>query len=95
MKITASHNDFTAILEPDEAGGFAAFCAEVPGANGQGDTEQAAIDNLVAAIKLMLQCHRDEAFSEMSEDARCVKVSIHEEVQAASASSGTRMRAAS
>ena len=55
---------FTAILhhgEPDE-GGFWATCLEVPGANGQGETRQECLDDLGAAVKLMLQVNREDAF---------------------------------
>ena len=95
MKIAEFHNDFTAIVEPDPDGGFVAFCAEIPSANGQGETEQNAIDNLIAGIKFVLQHHRDERFAQMSEDARCYKVSVHEESQADPLSAQPRMRPAS
>jgi len=55
---------YTAILhcgEPDE-GGFWATCLEVPGANGQGETRQECLDDLGAAVKLMLQVNREDAF---------------------------------
>jgi len=55
---------FTAILhhgEPDE-GGFWATCLEVPGANGQGETKEECLDNLKAAIQLLLETEREEVF---------------------------------
>lgn len=94
MRINAFHNDYTAVLEPAEDGGFVAHCAEVA-ASSQGQTETEALDNLVDAIKLVLQTHRDERFAAMSEQARCYKVSVHEEVEAAPLSAGQRLRPAS
>jgi predicted RNase H-like HicB family nuclease len=55
---------YTAILHQGEAaeGGFWATCMEVPGANGQGETRQECLDDLAAAVKLMLQVNREDAF---------------------------------
>jgi predicted RNase H-like HicB family nuclease len=53
----------TAILragEPDE-GGFWATCLEVPGANGQGETKEQCLADLVEAVRLMIQVEREEA----------------------------------
>ena len=55
---------FTAIVhrgEPDE-GGFWATCLEVPGANGQGETKAECLDDLKAAIQLLLETEREEVF---------------------------------
>ena len=55
---------FTAIVhrgEPDE-GGFWATCLEIPGANGQGDTKEECLDDLKAAIQLLLDTEREEVF---------------------------------
>ena len=59
-----SMKKFTAIVhqgEPDE-GGFWATCLEVPGANGQGETKAACLDNLKEAIQLLLETERAEVF---------------------------------
>ena len=55
---------FTAIVHRGEAdeGGFWATCLEVPGANGQGETREECLDNLKAAIQLLLEIEREEAF---------------------------------
>ena len=50
------HNEFTAIVEQDGPW-FISYCAEVPGANGQGETKEACLVNLRAAIALILE-HR-------------------------------------
>jgi predicted RNase H-like HicB family nuclease len=54
---------FTAIVhrgDPDE-GGFWATCLEVPGANGQGETREACLQNLREAVQLILEAEREEA----------------------------------
>ena len=55
---------YTAILhrgEPDE-GGFWATCLEVPGANGQGETQSECLADLAGAVKLILEVNREDAF---------------------------------
>ena len=69
-------NEFTAIIEPAEEGGFWAYCPEVPGANGQGETVEETMENLAEAIQLMLDVLRDEALQAASKSAthRTVRV---------------------
>ncbi len=55
------HNEFTAIVEPDDEW-FVAYCPEVPGANGQGENKAEAIKNLSEAINLILEDRREDAF---------------------------------
>lgn len=95
MTVLATRNDFTAIVEPDDEGGYVAFCAEVPGANGQGESVAAAIENLAEAIQLVLQVNRQEAFAEMTEQGQCHRVTIDETIKAAATPPRTRLRAAS
>jgi predicted RNase H-like HicB family nuclease len=53
-------SEFTAILE--RAGDwYVAYCAEIPGANGQGRTKQEAKESLAKAIKLILSDRRADA----------------------------------
>ena len=47
------HNEFTAIVEQDGPW-YIAYCAEVPGANGQGLTREECMANLREAISLIL-----------------------------------------
>jgi predicted RNase H-like HicB family nuclease len=47
-------NEFTAILEKDGPR-YIAYCAEVPGANGQGESREACLANLREAIALILE----------------------------------------
>jgi predicted RNase H-like HicB family nuclease len=48
---------FTAIIERDRDW-YIAYCAEIPGANGQGRTKKEARESLAEAIKLVLADRR-------------------------------------
>ena len=53
----------TAILhrgDPDE-GVHWATCLEVPGANGQGETEAECLESLAEAVRLLLEVEREQA----------------------------------
>ena len=41
---------------------YIAYCAEIPGANGQGQTREECLDNLKEAIRLLLETEREEVF---------------------------------
>ncbi|HXU24054.1 MAG TPA: type II toxin-antitoxin system HicB family antitoxin, partial [Tepidiformaceae bacterium] len=62
-------NEFTAIIEDGGDGWYWAHSPEVPGANGQGRTPPEALDDLAAAIELVLAHLRDEAARSMSPSA--------------------------
>ena len=62
------HNEFTAIIEQDEEW-FVAFSPEIPGANGQGRTAEAARQNLGEAIALILEDRREDGLRGVPEDA--------------------------
>jgi predicted RNase H-like HicB family nuclease len=53
-------NEFTAVVEQDGPW-YIAYCAEVPGANGQGATREECIENLREAIALILEHRREES----------------------------------
>jgi predicted RNase H-like HicB family nuclease len=53
------HNEFTAIIEQADDW-FVAYSPEIPGANGQGRTPQAARENLAEAIALILEDRRED-----------------------------------
>lgn len=61
-------NEFTAIVERD-GDLFIAYCPEVPGANGQGPTKDAALANLAQAIALILEDRREDALRGLPKDA--------------------------
>ena len=45
----------------DDEGGFWATCLEVPGANGQGETEEACLADLAEAVRLLVDTEREDA----------------------------------
>ena len=53
-------NEFTAIIERDGPW-YVAYCPEVPGANGQGETPEECTANLQEAIALVLEHRREES----------------------------------
>lgn len=53
------HNEFTAIIERD-GDWFVAYSPEIPGANGQGRSKSECLENLTAAISLILEDRREE-----------------------------------
>jgi predicted RNase H-like HicB family nuclease len=62
-------NEFTAIVERDGPW-YVGYCAEVPGANGQGKTREECLANLRQAIALTLEHRRDESLRALPADAR-------------------------
>ena len=61
-------NEFTAMVEHDGPWHIA-YCAEVPGANGQGKTHDECLANLGAAIALILDHRREESLRDLPTDA--------------------------
>lgn len=68
--------EFTAIIEPDPAGGYWAICPEVPGANGQGETIEETKENLRQAIELLLEDRTADILRGLPEDVIREKVLI-------------------
>jgi predicted RNase H-like HicB family nuclease len=68
--------EFTAIIEPAPEGGYWAICPEIPGANGQGETIEAAKENLRQAIELILEDRRADILRGLPEDAIQEKVQL-------------------
>jgi predicted RNase H-like HicB family nuclease len=63
------HNEFTAIVEQDGPW-YIAYCAEVPGANGQGKSREECLANLRAAIALILEHRREETLRALPPEAK-------------------------
>lgn len=61
--------EFTAIIEPAPEGGYWAICAEVPGANGQGETVEEAKESLRRAIELILEDRKADILRGLPDDA--------------------------
>ncbi|MGD0872346.1 MAG: type II toxin-antitoxin system HicB family antitoxin [Bryobacteraceae bacterium] len=62
-------NEFTAIVEKDGPW-YVAYCAEVPGANGQGKSREECLENLREAIILILDYRREDSLRAMPPDAK-------------------------
>jgi len=63
------HNEFTVIVEEDGPW-YIAYCAEVPGANGQGKSREECMANLREAITLILEYRREESLRALPPDAK-------------------------
>ncbi len=61
-------NEFTAIVERDGSW-YIAYCAEVPGANGQGHTREECLQSLREAIGLILEHRREDTLRALPPDA--------------------------
>ncbi len=68
-------SEFTAVIERD-GDWYIAYCAEIPGANGQGRTKKAALASLGAAIKLVLKDRRDDTLRGLSSRATRETVTV-------------------
>ena len=62
-------NEFTAIVERDGPW-YIAYCAEVPGANGQGESHEECLASLREAIALILEHRREDSLRAMPPDAQ-------------------------
>ena len=61
-------NEFTAVIERD-GDWYIAYCPEIPGANGQGQTKEEARDSLADAIALILEDRREDGLRGAPPDA--------------------------
>ena len=68
-------NEFTAVVERDGEW-FIAYCAEIPGANGQGRTKEEALESLRGAVSLVLEDRREDALRGLPPDAVKEKVTV-------------------
>ncbi len=68
--------EFTAIIEAAPEGGYWAVCAEIPGANGQGETVEETKDSLRQAIELILEDRLADMLRGLPEDAIRDKVLV-------------------
>ncbi len=69
------HNEFTAVFERD-GDWFVAYCPEIPGANGQGQTKDEARTSLAAAIALILEDRREDGLRGVPADAEQETVTV-------------------
>ena len=68
-------NEFIAIIERD-GDWFTAYCPEIPGANGQGETRELARKSMAEAIELILNDRREDGLRAAMPDAIQETVSI-------------------
>jgi predicted RNase H-like HicB family nuclease len=68
-------HEFTAIFERD-GDWHIAYCPEIPGANGQGQTKEQARQDLADAIALILEDRREDALRGMPDDAERETVTL-------------------
>ena len=61
-------HEFAAIIEQDE-GWYIAYAPEVPGANGQGRSEEEALKSLSDAIELILEDRREDGLRGVPDNA--------------------------
>lgn len=66
------HHEFTCIIEPpeDDDPWYLAFCPEMPEANGQGKTEEEAVESLKSSIQLLLDHRREEGLKGVPETVK-------------------------
>jgi predicted RNase H-like HicB family nuclease len=69
------HNEFTAVFERDGEWHIA-YSPEIPGANGQGRTKEAARESLAAAIALILADRREDGLRAVPPDAERETVTV-------------------
>jgi predicted RNase H-like HicB family nuclease len=62
MHIPMKHNRmFTLVYQKEEEGGYSGHCLELPGAISQGETLEELKENIVEAIRLVLEDMAEEA----------------------------------
>ena len=67
--------EFTAVIEQDEDW-YISYCPEIPEANGQGRTIDAARENLAEAIALVLEVRREDGLRGVPPDAILDRVRV-------------------
>ena len=68
-------NEFTGVVERDDEW-FIAYSPEVPGANGQGKTQEEALQSLSDAIALILEDRREEGLRGVPSEAVRTTVTV-------------------
>ncbi|MEM6799682.1 MAG: type II toxin-antitoxin system HicB family antitoxin [Planctomycetota bacterium] len=69
------HNEFTAIVEFDGTW-YVTYSPEMPGANGQGETRDAALQSLRDAVALILEDRRADGLRGLPADADQTVVTV-------------------
>ena len=66
---------FTAVIKKTPKW-YVAFCPEVPGANGQGKTKAECLDDLRAAVELMLEVNREQITASIGSNVEEMLISV-------------------
>jgi predicted RNase H-like HicB family nuclease len=66
----------TAIYEEAEEGGYIGYIAELPGANTQGETLDEVRENLLEAVQMILEAHREESERRVADNTKVTKESL-------------------
>ncbi|MEM9020767.1 MAG: type II toxin-antitoxin system HicB family antitoxin [Planctomycetota bacterium] len=72
------HHEFNAVLEPptEDDRWWIAYSPELPGANGQGESEEEALEDLKHAIELVLQTRLEEGLRGVPDTAKSARVTL-------------------
>ncbi len=66
---------FTAIVKKTDRW-YVGFCPEVPGANGQGRTRKECLEDLAAAVELMLEVNREQTLRQVGAGAEETLITV-------------------
>ena len=69
------HGEFTAIYERD-GDWYVAYCPEVPGANGQGQSKEEARESLSEAIALILEDRQEDGLRGVPPEAERETITV-------------------
>ena len=75
MYPVAMRNHYSAVVQRDGKW-FTAFCPEVPEANGQGKTREECLQNLAAAIELVVDYKRERGLENAPKGAEQTSVLV-------------------
>ena len=70
----------TAVFEPDDDGGYIAYIEEIPGVNTQGNTLDEAKENILDALKLVMETRRAMAEKDIKKSQTIKRKYIREEI---------------
>jgi len=73
LKDIITELNLTAIYEEAEEGGFIGYIAELPGANTQGETIDEVRENLLEAVRMILDANREEAENRLPGGAKVTR----------------------
>lgn len=78
----ARQRNFIVVLEPERDGGYSVHCPALPGCVSQGESRGEALDNIRAAMLLVLQVMREEGTKIPQDSSEVVAQEIQEILKA-------------